>query len=322
MSGRKTVWTDPLIDVFINQYGPLLGWQSDAMVRALRAEFGLTQTDEGIRQHALEVKRGNGLPTPPVNDIPEMEMRLPWKTVLVTADYQIPYHDVELVEKAFALGLAWRVEGHVINADFYDMATMSKFNPTMFGERIPLGEEIEYGKEILRKAMSDHGQVALLTGNHEWRILQRTLHSELKPEQARDLLALEGVFYTPLSYAWLGYDDEPVRLTHPKSQSVIAGAVGADIARNHDCHVVVAHDHVLAQRRSHSGRWTVTHSGMMAKPGRLGYAMAADDRRPRMNQGFVIIHPDIATGQPRIRLIDARNTDWDLEFWTARKERQ
>lgn len=325
MAAVKTTWKDPKYDQFIARVGPILGFQTVQLFDAFRKEF----PEKGISfkaflNHAAMLKAERiTIPTAIVPEVQEMVLRLPWKTVLITSDYQIPYLDEELTRKAFELGAAWQVEGHVMNADVYDMATMSKFSPQVYGERVLLGEEIEMGKQLIQESKRLHGKVALLTGNHEWRLLARILQAELKTDQVRDLLADEGVLYTPLSYCWLGYDeDQPVRITHPKSASVIAGAVGADIARNHDCHVVVAHDHLLALRRSHSGRWTVAHSGMMAKPGKLMYAVAADDRRPLMTQGFVIVHPDSKTGEPRIRLVDPRNTDWDLEFWTARKEKQ
>jgi hypothetical protein len=322
MAGRSTVWTKPEVAQFIRQQGPLVGFESKALYEIIRARFKVDCSFSSYKNYAGALKRGGGFSIPAADtpDVSEMVLQLPWKTALVTGDYQIPYHDEEFTRFAFELGQAWHVEGHVFNADVFDMATMSKFHQQIFGERVQLGEELKMGRHILQESKRLHHQVALNTGNHEWRLLVRLLHGELDTDQAREILAGEGVQYTPLSYLWLGYDkDHAVRVTHPRSQSVIAGAVGADIARNHDCHVIVAHDHLLAQRRSHSGRWTVTHAGMMANPGKLMYAVTADDRRPRMNQGFTIVHPDSKSGQPRIRLIDARNVDRELEFWTAKR---
>jgi hypothetical protein len=323
-------WTDPRHEAFVLENGPVVGWQSAALYNLFVKEFKADFGEEGppTRSALLDFARriqGGGhvvVPTsfsdPP--DADEIILRVPWKTVLVTGDYQVPHHDEDWVRFAFELGQAWGVEGHVINADLYDFATISVFPQWLPGERVSLGEELKAGKAIIQESMRIHGKVALNTGNHEWRLLVRLLHGELDPDQSREMLAGEGVLFTPLSYLWLGYDAaDAVRITHPKSQSVIAGAVGADIARNHDCHVIVAHDHLLCQRRSHSGRWTVTHAGMMAKASRLLYASIADDRRPRMNQGFCIVHPDGETGQPRVRLIDARNTDREMEMWLGRR---
>jgi hypothetical protein len=322
VAGKPTTYSDPKINEFIRKHGPMLGFQSQALYRAALAEFpNLNVTLMAFRQHALNIKISRI--TIPDADTPVVEdftLKVPWKTVLVTADYQIPNHDEQFIKFAFELGHAWGVEGHVINADLFDMGTISKFPQQILGERVPLGEEFKLGKQIIELSQELHHKVAFNTGNHEWRLIRKMLNAELDATQVRDLLANKETLYTPLSYIWLGYDEEPVRITHPKSQSVIAGAVGADIARNFDCHVIVAHDHLVAQRRSHSGRWTVTHSGMMANPSKLMYAITADDRRPRMNQGFVIVHPDHKTGQPRIRLIDAKNCDQELEMWIAERK--
>jgi hypothetical protein len=298
-------------------------WHGPTMYVEAKKYFDIPQRVTQFTSYMHFIRQGGGatimsLDTPSSD---EMELTLPWKTVLVTSDYQIPYHDDEFIRFAFDLGKAWNVDGHVFNADVFDMASIGKFPAQLFGERVQLGEELKIGRSIIRESKRLHRNVTFNTGNHEWRLFVKLLHGELDTDQIREILVGEGVQYTPLSYLWLGYKDEPVRVSHPKSQSVIVGTVGADISRNHDCHVIVAHDHLVCQRRSHSGRWTVTHSGMMAKPEKLMYAVTADDRRPRMNQGFVIVHPDSKTGKPRIRLIDAKNCDHELEFWIAKKEK-
>lgn len=324
MSGRSKVWNNPEVAQFIREQGPVLGFESEKLYRAAASRFPMVRKKSvsSFLNHARYVK-GGGLLSIPIADVPDVNERVltvPWKTVLVTGDYQIPYHDEEFIKFAFELGAAWNAEGHVFNADVYDMATISKFPQQIFGERVQLGQELKIGREIVQQSLKLHRNVAFNTGNHEWRLLVKLLHGELDADQIREILVGDAkILYTPLSYLWLGYNEnDAVRITHPRSQSVIAGTVGADISRNHDCHVVVAHDHLLCNRRSHSGRWTVVHAGMMATPGKLMYAVTADDRRPRMNQGFVIVHPDSKTGQPRIRLIDARNVDREREFWLAK----
>lgn len=327
LAGKRTVWADPQYDAFIVNTAKEFGWQSKEAYQAFIGRFpekDITHKAFMNRAHQLKMEyerlQSVHIPEAATPDVNELIMQLPWKTVLITSDYQIPYHDEVLIKKAFELGAAYNVEGHVLNADFFDVAALSKFPQQIFGERVQLGEELQLGRAIIKESQKLHRQVALLTGNHEWRVLKRLLQGQLTAEQTRDFLAGNDVLYTPLSYAWLGYDeDNAVRITHPRSQSVIAGAVGADISRNHDCHVIVAHDHLIAQRRSHSGRWSVTHSGMMAKPGKLMYATTADDRRPRMNQGFVIVHPS-SEGRPVIRLIDPKNCDWEAEFWLAARK--
>lgn len=261
------------------------------------------------------------VPQSPIPSLEEHVHHLDWRTFLVVSDFQCPYHDAELVQRSLDLARAWGVEGVVANGDVWDMASISKFSPSLHGERVSVSDELRLGQAILR-AYAAVAPVLLIPGNHEWRLTLKLLGADLDDDQQRDLLAAnERVMFTPLSFAICdAYPGEPIRISHPKAASVIAGTVGADIARNHDSHVIVAHDHLLAQRRSHNGRWSVTHTGMMASRERLGYAFTADNRRPLSNQGFAIVHPS-PEGRPVIRLIDPMNCDWELEAWLPKRRR-
>jgi len=298
---------------------------SRELLEAFRNEFpDASTTQHRFRMWVVYIRDGGHAQTPPspVGSLTDLIVRLPWRTFIVTADHQIPYHDPVFMDRVLSLGEAWNVEGHVLNGDLWDMATISKFVPQIYGERVPLGEELQIGGDFIDAVIRRHGQALFVMGNHDQRLTVKLLEGQLTPEQARRLLSSnERLRFTQLRFCIMdGYPDDPIRITHPNTTSVIAGAVGADLARNHAAHVIVAHDHLVCQRRSHNGRWTVTHSGMCADPTKLAYAFAVDNRRPLMNQGAVVVHPN-AEGKPVFRLLDPKNIDWDLELHLARKGR-
>ena len=290
-----------------------------AELAAFKEAFPFTPTLAQFSGFAARVLRGYSVPPSPVSSLDELALHIPWRTFLVISDLQCPYHDAELLERVISLAEAWDVEGVIDNGDHFDFATVSKFSPSVYGDRVPLGEELRVGGDILDVLIKRLKRLVLVPGNHDLRLVLRLLEGQLAPDQAQRLLsANENLVFTQLSWLWAdGFaNDERIRITHPGAASVVAGTVGADISRNYDCHVIVAHDHLLCQRRSHSGRWTVTHSGILADRTRLGYSFAIDNRRPLMNQGAVLVHPD-REGRPIIQLLDAMNTDWELEHHIA-----
>lgn len=320
MAGHSTAWTDPRFEAFIRQYGPEMGFHSQALWREFNKEFGEERSLISFQNFSKRIQ-GGGHVIPPSGQriFTEEILRLKCKAALITSDWQIPFQDAEWAEFAFKVGKGFGCDLHVINGDFLDATAVSKYDPQTYNEGHPLEEEFRVAEEVLFASCHAIGSTVLDLGNHEWRIFRSLLKVQITSDRMLRLMSDEDrVRITELSQIILNEapDYPGVRCTHPKSYSRIAARVGVALASKHHQHMVVGHDHAVGQARDVSGRYTVIHSGLMADPRRLAYANTADTTAPMMSNGFVVL--DHRT----LYLFDKANVDQDFWLWALAKGRR
>ena len=168
----------------------------------------------------------------------------------------------------------------------------AKFDPELHANTPLIETELETAEAILAEGVKRFGHVSLCLGNHEWRLWRRVLQAAILPERFLRLMTVgDNVTLSQFSYINLDAGGHKVRCTHPKNYSQVAGRVGARLAEKFHSEFLVAHDHRTAQVRDASGRFTVTHLGMMADPNRLPYINSVDSINPMMSRGFGIVTP-------------------------------
>ncbi len=256
-------------------------------------------------------------PSSPVASWNEQVLEIDSRCCLILSDLHCPYHDPGLLREAHRLGTNYGVDSIILNGDLIDAASVSKFPAKLFGQQLPVGEEIEILGEILNSLQEITPNLIILLGNHEARLFSRLLNAELSSQQFTRLLTPDNLKYnlrlSPLGYLNL---NGTVRVTHPGNASVIPTAVGGDIALQVQRDVVAGHGHTIGYRRSRGGQYTVIDSGGMFDASRLDYLVALDRRRPLTNQGFVIACRG-EDDRTILRLIDPRNVDWGAENYLA-----
>jgi UDP-2,3-diacylglucosamine pyrophosphatase LpxH len=98
-----------------------------------------------------------------------------WKKIVVISDLHIPGHHKVLFEKLTDFIADFKPDEFVINGDFLDVFSLSKYSKNNFGKLklIDLSTEYEYGNEALDKldkALGRGTKKYYLKGNHELRI--------------------------------------------------------------------------------------------------------------------------------------------------------
>ena len=318
MTAKSTVWTDPRWEEFVMKYGPLLGWQSQAHWEAFRDEFGHQTPAESFNAFKFfSVRMRDGshiMPPSGQRDLTLEVLNVKCHSALVCSDWHIDYHDAAWARFAFEIGSAFGCDELIIPGDFLDVAMFAKFDPELHGVTPILETELGTAEAILAEGVKRFSHVSLALGNHEWRLWRRVLQSSILPERFLRLMTVgDNVTLTEFSYINLNAGGHLVRCTHPKNYSQVSGRVGARLAEKYHAEFIVAHDHRLAQIRDASGKFTVTHIGMMADPARLPYINSVDSVNPQMGRGFAIVTP----GQTY--LFDHGNTDREHWLHLARK---
>jgi hypothetical protein len=318
MAGKSTVWTDPRWEDWVRKFGPVLGWTSQAFLAAFRAEFGPNTPAENGVAFQFFAKRirdgGHVMPTSGQRDLTQEVLNVKCRSALVCSDWHIDYHDAEWARFAFEIGQAFGCDELIIPGDFLDVAMFAKFDPELHGVVPLLENELGTAEAILAEGVKRFSHVSLALGNHEWRLWRRVLQSSILPDRFLRLMTVgDNVTLTEFSYINLDAGGHLVRCTHPKNYSQVSGRVGARLAEKYHAEFIVAHDHRLAQIRDASGKFTVTHIGMMADPARLPYINSVDSVNPQMGRGFAVVTP----GQTY--LFDHGNTDRDHWLHLAKK---
>ena len=293
MSGISTAWTDPRYDEYIRKNGPLLGFQALGLWHAFREEFGkdAAPSFSTFKDFAGRIKYGHRtVPPSHQRDLTADVLSVKCKTALVCSDWHIDYHDADWGRFAFELGSAFGCDELIIPGDFLDVAMFAKFDPELHANTPLIETELETAEAILAEGVKRFGHVSLCLGNHEWRLWRRVLQAAILPERFLRLMTVgDNVTLSEFSYINLDVDGHKVRCTHPKNYSQVAGRVGARLAEKFHTEFLVAHDHRTAQIRDASGKFTVTHLGMMADPKRLPYINSVDSINPQMSRGFGIV---------------------------------
>jgi hypothetical protein len=317
--GKSTVWTDPRYEDFVRKNGPALGYSS-ALREAFRAEFGRNTAAENLIAFRFFASRirdgGHVVPSSHQRDLSLEALNVKCTSALVCSDWHIDYHDAEWARFAFELGAAMGCDELIIPGDFLDVAMFAKFDPELHAVTPLLEGELATAEAILAEGVKRFSHVSLALGNHEWRLWRRVLQSSILPERFLRLMTVgDNVTLTEFSYINLDAGGRKVRCTHPKNYSQVSGRVGARLAEKYHQEFLVAHDHRVAQIRDASGKFTVTHLGMMADPARLPYINSVDSINPQMGRGFGIVTP----GQTY--LFDHGNTDREQWLWMAKRKK-
>jgi len=131
----------------------------------------------GLRRQAVTNDNVDTFRTPTKKDMPEKPKTLfinskKPKRYIILSDLHIPFHDVKLCDKVLEFMGKQNFDGIVINGDFLDLFSISRYasNSLYDLKDISLGREYHEGNLILNKIDSViEGEKVFIFGNHEAR---------------------------------------------------------------------------------------------------------------------------------------------------------
>lgn len=231
--------------------------------------------------------------------------------ILVLSDLQVPCHDADFINQCFDLGSAWGIDTIGFPGDFYNLDYLGPHIPEVV---IPTPQdERDAGMEVFHRAGERFARRIWAMGNHDVRALRAIVALGFKPDMAWKMLAPDGVTCSPYHFFEWHSNGKKWYIEHPAAYSKHPGVVGVDLAARELCNVVVAHGHAIGIRRDSSNHFVIIDSGGGFHPAKLGYASLVHNRKPKMNQGAVIIHHGIGY------LLDPLNIDWEAMAWLGRR---
>lgn len=231
---------------------------------------------------------------------------LPPGDYAVAGDFQIPTHNDHFVERLLLVARKTLrpprvlvLAGDLINADAFSDYESAVSLPSF-------SEETAAARAVLARLLSVFQWIYWLWGNHERRLGKRT-GGALTP---RHLWAMVGADPRVVPSAWghcvirnrHGHD---WRVTHASEYSVNQLTVADQLAQKFQMNIISHHEHHLAVGFDRFKRYVIINNGGLFDQRDMAYAVLDDTKRPRMQNGFTVLHD----GFPKI-YGPAPFTDW------------
>jgi hypothetical protein len=213
---------------------------------------------------------------------------------MITSDWHVPYHDVELCKNMVRLADKLKIKQLAIVGDLFDGATLSIFDPQDIA--FDVGEELRTTQQTLLHLLKFFDRIYWCLGNHEMRFLRSVKFQLDLVDLAGFLVKNDKVATTPLPYMVLESGGYTFRLTHPRSYSRIAMRVAAQLALNFQTNVMAAHGHLFGFCMDASNRFRCIDLGGMFDAHKLAYkVVGGDTTHPMPSSGFWVMRNGITT---------------------------
>jgi hypothetical protein len=247
------------------------------------------------------------------------------ESCLILPDVEIPYQHAKFINKCVSLAKTWNIHHLILAGDALHWAAFSFF----FGENKDADKEISEAEEPLMQLIQSFDSTTWFSGNHDIRP-QRMMDTVVSNEKMMRLVvspefALEfsqRVKVSDYFHCTVGNikDDNRWQIEHPKAGTVIPANAAKLLAGKYNCHVAMAHNHLVGLQQTQDGRHFGVEIGCCVDPERLDYVQKRHTTRPMMKNGALILRKVGEQFLPT--LLSPEWTDWDLEEmrWGNRNE--
>ena len=220
--------------------------------------------------------------------------------VAITCDWHIPFCDEELVEDLIEAAQKNETKTLIIAGDFWDCDDFSKF--THLNPPACFTEETEHVKMYLRKLLRVFEQIYICRGNHEKRWIDinsgkmgmKELFALARPSNMSEDDWNERVHITTDDHIHMDQNGQRWLICHPRNYRQVELSVARDLAAKHQCHIIAAHGHRLAQGRDRSGAFRIMDGGGMFEQAALSY-LRDTSTHPMTRTGFYLIKDNQVT---------------------------
>lgn len=200
----------------------------------------------------------------------------------VISDLHIPYFSLDYLKKALDVSKANKIKSLIIDGDFFDFQTISKFKKDA-DHKLKL--EFTMGRKILQSLLNQFDEIYLIPGNHDER-LGRFVDYEFDLNFLFEVLIPDNkISITSYRYCIL---NEDWRITHPHNYSKVKGSVAQELADVHQMNIIMGHTHYTSFSYNKSGTFECYEIGGLFDKNKIEYYNVKDTRNPKWNNGFGI----------------------------------
>lgn len=270
------------------------------------------KNNKKFQEIEIEIKN-----TKPIVELPkygnafEIDLGKGW---LVSFDWHIPVHDLEMFSKfcKFGLDVFPKLEGCIIGGDFINHDAFGKFDN--FTLPMKIEEEYACARKVLAILCKIFKRVIIMGGNHDYRF-SRYMKGQLDVSWVYAALCQSPNFtYTTANRIEVGDD---LVICHPASSySKTRAKVPSNISMKLGKSVMSGHTHHGGLVLSDNSKYWSCEPGAMLDISAIEYYHRYVNSKPDFVNGFAAILPD-RDGKPKPLVFVEGMTDWD--FWSGYK---
>lgn len=239
------------------------------------------------------------------------------ESCVVLADVEIPFHNADFCQRVIKLAVTHNIKYVLLAGDFLHWESFSSF---VAGNK-DSQEEIEEIQEYVESFVKPFKRGVWLSGNHDMRpqrLLDRMISAEfisrmvIKPEFANEFfgkIQVSDYYYCNVGKEW--------EVHHPHATSAVPASAALKIAIRQNKNIAMAHNHLFGEVMTPDGRHIAIDIGTCNDSARLAYTALRASARPLMANGALLLWK--RDGKFSHRHLADKLTDWDYEFYTARK---
>jgi len=235
------------------------------------------------------------LPRMPRIDL-DVPITIEGKTVTITADWHIPLHSEEWINRMMKTSMEHDSEVLLVAGDWFNFDSLSSYDPKQNSAGLEL--ELETGRAMMEAMLQIFPEVVYLWGNHDAR-LHRSLGYKIRFDNAMRTVfgelgsdALSRIQFSSLDHCWIQTPRGTWYVCHPQAYSSVPLATGRKMAPIHPSkHIITAHSHHCAVGYAPDGVSVVAEAGGLFDATKTAYLQRATTF-PRWQNGYGILEDD------------------------------
>lgn len=261
-------------------------------------DTGLTQKDIASQYEVNERTVRKWLTKLPV--LPKMSpidldvpITLSGKTVTITADWHIPLHSDEWINRMMTSSMDHGSEVLLVAGDWFNFDSLSQYDPKQASAGLEL--ELETGRAMMEAMLQIFPEVVYVWGNHDAR-LHKSLGYKMQFNQAMRTVfgelgteALGRIRFSSLDHCWLQTPRGTWYVCHPAAYSSVPLGTARKMAPIHPkSNIITAHSHHCAVGYAPDGVSVVSEAGGLFDATKTAY-LQRSTTFPRWQNGYAIL---------------------------------
>lgn len=215
------------------------------------------------------------------------------KTVTITADWHIPLHSNEWINRMLKSSMEQNSEVLLVAGDWFNFDSLSQYDPKQATAGLEI--ELEMGREMMSAMLEVFPEVVYIWGNHDAR-LHKSLGYKIRFDSAMRTVfgelgssALERIKFSSLDHCWIQTPRGSWYVCHPLSYSSVPLGTARKMAPIWPkSNIITAHSHHCAVGYAPDGVSVMSEAGGLFDATKTAY-LQRSTTFPRWQNGYAIL---------------------------------